>query len=40
MNANYVHVTQGDVSFEMVSRAPMAKIAPFKKRMGGAVVFI
>lgn len=40
MNANYVHVTQGDVAFAMVSRAPMAKIAPFKKRMGWTVPWV
>ena len=34
MNANYVHLTQRDVAFAMVSRAPMEKIAAFKKRLG------
>src|SRR5713101_3537186 len=29
-----VHLAQRDVSFAAVSRAPMSKIEPFKKRMG------
>lgn len=37
MDANYVHLTQRDVAFAMVSRAPMEKIASFKKRMGWSV---
>ena len=40
MDANYLHVTHGDVAFAMVSRAPMEKIAPFKKRMGWTVPWV
>ncbi|QMV17897.1 DUF899 domain-containing protein [Granulicella sp. 5B5] len=40
MDANYVHLTQRDVSFVMVSRAPMDKIAAFKKRMGWTVPWV
>lgn len=40
MNANYIHLIQRDVSFAMVSRAPMAKIAAFKKRMGWSVPWV
>lgn len=40
MDANYVHLTQGDIGFAMVSRAPMAKIAAFKKRMGWSVPWV
>jgi predicted dithiol-disulfide oxidoreductase (DUF899 family) len=40
MDANYLHVTHGDVAFAMVSRAPMQKIAPFKKRMGWTVPWV
>lgn len=34
IDANLVHVTQHDVSLAVISRAPMSKIEPFKKRMG------
>jgi predicted dithiol-disulfide oxidoreductase (DUF899 family) len=40
MDANYVHLTQRDVAFAMVSRAPMEKIAAFKKRMGWSVPWV
>jgi predicted dithiol-disulfide oxidoreductase (DUF899 family) len=29
-----VHLNQRDVTFVAISRAPLAKIEPFKKRMG------
>lgn len=34
MDANAVHLAARDVAFAMVSRAPIEKIAAFKKRMG------
>ena len=34
IDANFVHVTQRDVAFAAVSRAPMSKIKPFQERMG------
>jgi predicted dithiol-disulfide oxidoreductase (DUF899 family) len=34
INANLVHLTQRDVAFAAVSRAPLAKIEAFRKRMG------
>lgn len=40
MNANYIHLIQRDVAFAMVSRAPLAKIAAFKKRMGWSVPWV
>jgi predicted dithiol-disulfide oxidoreductase (DUF899 family) len=33
-NPNVVHLNHRDVSFAAISRAPLAKIDPFKKRMG------
>jgi predicted dithiol-disulfide oxidoreductase (DUF899 family) len=40
MDANYVHLTARDDAFAMVSRAPMEKIAEFKKRMGWTVPWV
>lgn len=40
MNANYVHLTQRDVAFAMVSRAPLGKIAAFKERLGWSVPWV
>jgi predicted dithiol-disulfide oxidoreductase (DUF899 family) len=40
MDANHMHLTSRDVAFAMVSRAPMEKIAVFKKRMGWAVPWV
>lgn len=40
MDANYVHLAQRDIAFAMVSRAPMEKITPFKKRMGWSVPWV
>lgn len=40
VNGNYIHLTQRDVSLVLVSRAPMEKIAPFKKRMGWSVPWV
>ena len=40
MDANYIHLTQRDAAFVMVSRAPLEKIAPFKKRMGWSVPWV
>lgn len=40
MDANYVHLTERDVAFAMVSRAPMGEIASFKKRMGWSVPWV
>src|SRR5271170_5435898 len=40
MDSNYAHLTQGDIAFAMVSRAPMEKITPFKKRMGWSVPWV
>jgi predicted dithiol-disulfide oxidoreductase (DUF899 family) len=37
MDANYVHLTQRDSAFALVSRAPMERIEPFKKRLGWSV---
>lgn len=34
LDANYIHLNQRDVTFLLVSRAPLVKIEPFKKRMG------
>jgi predicted dithiol-disulfide oxidoreductase (DUF899 family) len=34
LNANYPHLTARDVAFTIVSRAPLEKLTPFKKRMG------
>jgi predicted dithiol-disulfide oxidoreductase (DUF899 family) len=34
MDANLVHVTQRDVAFAVISRAPISKIEMFKRRMG------
>jgi predicted dithiol-disulfide oxidoreductase (DUF899 family) len=34
LNANVVHLTQRDVAFAAVSRAPLARIEAFEKRMG------
>lgn len=34
MNANVIHLTQRDVAFAAVSRAPLWKIKAFQKRMG------
>src|SRR5439155_1520785 len=33
-NGNVIHIAHRDVSFVAISRAPLAKIEPFKKRMG------
>src|SRR5262252_10940223 len=33
-DATLVHLAQRDVAFVAISRAPLAKIEPFKKRMG------
>jgi predicted dithiol-disulfide oxidoreductase (DUF899 family) len=33
-NGNVVHLNHRDVTFVAISRAPLAKIEPFKKRMG------
>lgn len=40
MDANYVHLTHRDVAFVLVSRAPMERIAPFKKRMGWSAPWV
>lgn len=40
MDANYAHLTSRDVAFAMVSRTPIEKIAPFKKRMGWTVPWV
>ena len=40
MNANYVHLTQRDVAFAMVSHAPMKEIADFNKRMGWCMPWV
>jgi predicted dithiol-disulfide oxidoreductase (DUF899 family) len=40
MDANYVHLIQRDVAFVMVSRAPLEKIAAFKKRMGWSLPWV
>jgi predicted dithiol-disulfide oxidoreductase (DUF899 family) len=34
INANLIHLNQRDVAFAAVSRAPSARIEPFKRRMG------
>lgn len=40
VNVNYVHLMQRDVAFAMISRAPIDKIAAFKKRMGWSVPWV
>src|SRR6202049_2150393 len=35
-----VHLAQRDVSFAAVSRAPLSKIEPFKKRLGWRVAWV
>jgi predicted dithiol-disulfide oxidoreductase (DUF899 family) len=40
MDANYVHLTQRDIAFTLVSRAPLEKITPFKKRLGWSAPWV
>jgi len=40
LDGNAVHLTGRDVSLVLVSRAPMKKIAPFKKRMGWSLPWV
>jgi predicted dithiol-disulfide oxidoreductase (DUF899 family) len=40
MDANYAHLTQRDVAFAMVSRAPLGKIEAFKRRLGWSVPWV
>lgn len=40
MDANHLHLAARDTAFSLVSRAPMEKIAAFKKRMGWSAPWV